>query len=335
MRNGIKMPVLLVAAMAAAFITGRRDPAARQDSEASVQPKETEPVAAPLIPELVETDLPFSWARVEASDLIEFVNNLQQVSCPQRTVIDLVKGRLRRESAAKAPRNFMMNAADQVQRRLRDEAAVDAVVYGQLKLRRPARSANVLFTAEQEEAVAVAFARYPALQPDPTNPLVSEQATSNKVARITFLAPQFSEEQMVYYKLDREEEVYRVYRVFGGIDTSKEEFLAVAVALEAAEIRAINGQLPPETINTLGKVLSPERLTLVQDLQKPQYQAIRDFGLSRQVAPYAVNSLMRLRREIFPSDINAYTRGVRQTLKEQRLADDFLRTRRIHLGKEL
>src|SRR6185436_7053259 len=171
---------------------------------------------------------------------------------------------------------------------------IESIMYDELKLQRPVRSANSLFTAEQEEKIAEAKKQFPSIGIDPTNPESAVASKNNRLARLQFLSRDLSEEQLRYYKLDREGEAHRVEMLVGGMQPTKDEFLRIADAIEGKDSGLINGHFSPELVEALRRALPPERLALLEDLQQPQYAAIREFAFRFQSRPATVGLLASL-----------------------------------------
>jgi hypothetical protein len=330
---------LFVVTFAVCFSYGRHETGQDKTFQPSVSRQKTVQEIAPEI--IFETQAPFTWSKLESTNYQEFVNNLRAVRCPERTITEIVRADLMKLYAPKFAEVSMIRidsnprvlVREKLHKREAITAEIDAILKD-LKLRRPVRSANALFTAEEEEKIAEAFEQFPRIRPDATVPVFSGQAKSNRVARLAFLSQHLSHERLLLYKLDRENDALRVNQLLGGMQPTDQEFLAVGAVIESLDTTTVNGQLKPDAIEALGKVLGQERLNLLQDLQKPEYRAIRNFALSHQLEPQAVNVLVSLRRNIFTQEITMYTERVKIVLTKPNQAETYLRMRGIHSVKQ-
>lgn len=326
---------IFVLGVTVGFVLGRRTPDSASPTRVDVPQVGSQHGDNSFSESAPEEKVAFSWALLESTNYSEYVQNLRAAKCPERTIADIIKAELTKLYAPRFEGITKVGYAksqliEQIQRQRAAETQMEAVMYNQLKLLRPARSASSLFSTEQEERIAEAGRLFPKSRPDPTNPASFSLEKSNRTQRIEFLSQYFSSQELLYYKLDREEGAYRVYQLLSGMQPSKEEFLAVAAAIDGMDGVVITSPLPPELLLGLQHTLSPERLALLQYLQKAEYRAIREFALSSQIAPDVVNSLVVLRRNVFPEDPITYTQQVKAVLTKPGEAEKYLNWWGIH-----
>src|SRR5207244_3194072 len=85
----------------------------------------------------------FFWTLIDSPSHVELITNLRAIHCPEATIGDIIRARLRAEYAPKFARiaavgNFADFSSD-VRRRIRDRQAleqeIDLVMYDQLKIK--------------------------------------------------------------------------------------------------------------------------------------------------------------------------------------------------------
>ena len=339
MKKLLGLLALFVVTFAVGFRYGRHETGKDKILQPSVSLQQTSQGIAPE--SMPDPRVPFTWSKLESTNYQEFVNNLRAVRCPEKTITEIVRADLMKLYAPKFAEVAMIRVGNNprvlVPEMLRKREAITAeidTILKDLKLRRPVRSANALFTAEEEEKIAEAIEQFPRIRPDATDPVFSGQAKSNRVARLAFLSQHLPQDRLLIYKLDRENDAVRVNQLLGGMQPTEQEFLAVGAVIEELDTTTVNGKLKPDSIETLRKVLGTERLSMLQDLQKPEYQTIRTFALSHQLEPYVVNSLVTLRRDFFTQDVESYNRQVKVILTKPNQAESYLRMRVIHSVKQ-
>ena len=279
-----------------------------------------------------------AWSRLQSVDYAEFVSNLRIAGCPEVTITAILRSEVTRAHAPMFAEivksgsftNPKAGNLEGTRKRAELNAKIDAILYDQLSLQRPIRSANTLFTAEQEEKIAEARKRFPFVRKDPTNPETVIQSNSNRVARLEFLSQHLSPEQLRFYKLDREGEASRVELLLQGMQPTRSEFLKVADAIEGKDTSILDGVLRPELLEDLRKVLSPARLALLQELQREEYRQICNMARLFDLAPDTVSTLISLRRETFTRDRADYERQVKALLRQPRAAELYLSNTAIH-----
>jgi hypothetical protein len=334
-----KPAILLVLTLAVAFASGfaiGRGPGIK-----AAKPLVTIALSqeAPLIADPVEKPAPrFDWARLESTNYADFVGNLRAVRCPERTITDIVEADLRRMHAsqfaeiARASALLDTRVREREKTRRTDELIkrIDDILYNDLKLQRPIRSGNTLFTADQEKLIAQARTEHPWVSVDLTNPEASARAWTNRLARLEFLSPYLTREQILFYQLDREGGASRVERLLAGINPTKDEFLRVADVVLGDSSLAFNGSMSPEVAEALSKILAPERLALLKDLQKEEYQTLRMYAVGLQLAPDVIGKLVSLRKSTYDHNPVGYAQEVRKIFSQPHLAEIYLQNRAIH-----
>jgi hypothetical protein len=329
MRKTIIIVLLFVGALAAGFLAGQRQVEKRTLSQ------ETEVVATESAPATNETETvaePFRWSQIATTNNQEFVYNLRTIRCPEPTITEILRGTLQR---AYGPRFVQIakegsfagptRASATAKRREALNAEIESVMYNELKLKRVSRSANTLFTAEQEELITDAVARFPRVNADGANWQV---ANSNLLARLEILTPYLTEEQMQYYKLDREGGAPQVDKLLRGMQPTKEEFLIVARAIEGQDTSLTNGMINPALMATIQGVLAPDRFALLQNLQLPEYRTILAYAQARRWPNETVNTLLQLRKTIYPIDPTTYQAKVIALLPQE--GPGYLQNKTIH-----
>jgi hypothetical protein len=279
----------------------------------------------------------FQWSALETTNYVDFVRRLRTIGCPERTITDIVRGELTRMYAPRfaeiARTGNRGNLSSEMQEKSRKrellKRQIESMMYDQLKLRRAGRSAGVQFTAEEEEIIAEARSQFAPRMRDPTDPVSVELSLSNRAARLNFLSRYLTPEGLRYYKLDREGDAVRVDMLLRGMKPTKEEFLAVADAIEGKDDAVTNGSLQPEVVNQLQHVLRPERLALLLNLQRPEYKAIVTFSKVYQLQLEKVNELVQLRSTMARDTVNVYRQQVEACLGP-RLSVVYLANRAIH-----
>jgi hypothetical protein len=187
-----------------------------------------------------------------------------------------------------------------------------------------------LFTAEQEEKITEIVARFPRIQSDGPNQAVKETENSNRVARLQFLAQYLSEDQLLYYKLDREGRAPLIERLLQGMQPTKDEFLGVAKAMEGKDTDMTNGVSQPSLIDSLQNILSPDRFALLSSLQQPEYRALFNFARTYHLPTETISSLVEIRRKKDTQDPQTYRKQVATILKPAPITAVYLADKAIH-----
>jgi hypothetical protein len=331
---------LLFGVLAASFVAGYALVGTRPDlvtAPAEQPAPETGPTATPE-PTTPRPHPRLAWARIESSDHAAYVANLHAVGCPERTIIDILRGQVASTFSTGAVRhptfqdyaNYARYLRERMDARTQLDGQVDSILYSQLKLKRQPRSAGVLFTAQEEAAITEARSLFPAQAQPTVDGDAGVQARSNKVARLDLLSRSLSPEKILYYKLDREGDAPKVQSVLDGLEPTKEEFLAAAAALDGKDLSAPQGRCSPEVMAALQSALSPERFAQLQDLVRPEHQAVLLFGRINHLAKPTVRALLELRRS-WPGEVSAaYEQGATSILQDPHTVFLYLHNAGIH-----
>src|SRR6185436_13312088 len=102
------------------------------------------------------TVVPFKWSSLESTNFQSFINNLRSVKCPERTITDIIRPELTRAYSSKfaeivrttALSDPLSRIQERGRKQLEINREIESIMYDELKLQRPVRSANSLFTAE-------------------------------------------------------------------------------------------------------------------------------------------------------------------------------------------
>jgi hypothetical protein len=331
---------LLFGVLVPSFVVGYMLVGARPN-HVTVPAQQSAPESAPDPIQEPTTPRPpprFTWARIESADYAVCVANLRAVSCPERTIIDILRGQIQTAVSTGAVRratfqdyaNYARYLRERMDATARLDGQVDSILYRQLNLKRQPRSAGVLFTAQEEEAIAEARSLFPAQAQASTDGAAGAQAKSNKVARLDLLSRSLSPEKMLYYKLDREGDAPRVQSLLSGLEPTREEFLAVAAATDGKDLSAQHGQYSAEATAAVQSALPPERFAQFQDLLRPEYQAVLLFGRINRLPRARIKALLELRRT-WPGEASAaYQQGAASVLQDPRTVFLYLHNAGIH-----
>lgn len=327
----------LVVSLAAGFRAGLQG-GYRTDRTAMALPDQEQGAAQPAQGPPSEEVIPFKWDRIESTNYQQFVENLRTVGCPEPTIRAVVRAELERYYAprfakiAQSDNYANLPAQNRERRAKRDELAneIDSVMYDQLGIQRPVRSASPLFTLDEEGRITQALTQFPRIRTEPTDSDGMARAESNRLARVQFLSQYFTPEQMLYYKLDREGDGLRIERLLQGMQPTKDEFLGVAKVVESKDTALVNGAFKADVAEALQSALSSDRFALLQLLQRPEYQRIFSFARQYQLPDDATAALVSLRRNAFTQDEAAYRQKVLAVLTQPQMAAGYLNDRTIH-----
>ncbi len=278
------------------------------------------------------------WASLDSADTKVLVANLRSVSCPERCLWDILKGRLTRSSAtnymALARAQNFSSPQSQWQQRQQQKAQLDkqieALMRDQLGLTPPVRSPGMLFTAEQEAAIAEARQQFPVLPVDPTNPDSIAQATSNRTARLQVLMTALPSDALRNYKLEREGYVDRIAQCLRGLQPTKAEFLAAADALDWGDACLAGGGLTPAMGTALQSTLGPTRFAELQQLQSPGCRAVLNFVQVYNLPADTEAALLGLWKEFSTLEQAEYKKRAEALLVNPQLVDRYLSNSQIH-----
>lgn len=280
----------------------------------------------------------FRWAQVESASLPVLVSNLRLYQCPGQTVFYIAEGRLKDAYASNYVVNFnprsYASPQDQMRERIQKKILVDreieSILHDELHLSAPPRSAGVMFSAEDEQHIADAFALYPKTHSDYGNPNSVLLNATNRLNRLHYLAACFDSEKMQYYKLDREGDAVLVGNLAKNLHPTRAEFFAIGAAIEGKDTTLEDGAFKPDVARSLKAVLSPERFLLLQNLQREEIKAVFTFanfhGLSWDIADH----LAGLRINLGQTDLIRYQAQVEALIKDPDLASRYLRNVSIH-----
>lgn len=282
--------------------------------------------------EVASEQVPFNWSRLESTNYEEYVSNLRTIACPEQTIVDILRGEISAQLAARFSQTNKLSdyGNPQIQMRQMLKKEGDSILYNQLKLQRPIRSAGVLFTSEEEERMAEAKLRFPMRDTLSTAAISIVKSDSNRVARLEFLSNYLSSEKIRYYKLDREGDAPKVQWILRGLQPTKEEFFAVADVIEGKDTSMHNGYYQPEVTAALQSVLSPDRFAYLQDMLQPEYQAILMFGRINRLSQNTISALVQLRRNWLNQDAETYQQQVGLLLKQPQTTARYLNDKGIH-----
>jgi hypothetical protein len=180
---------------------------------------------------------------------------------------------------------------------------VDRILYEELRLSRPDRPGS-LFTSEQERIIAEASVRFPIVEGDPS------ATWGNQTARIEFLSSQLPGELFMVYKLTREGLLVRVNRVTAGFHPNRQEFFAIAEAVDRVPGAGMLPDTSAELKAALQACLKPERFETIMALQSPPIRAIADHLPGVQPGDPMLDTLVELRQKVYPVDRDRYVQQV-------------------------
>ena len=167
------------------------------------------------------------WSYLQEGSIVDYVNNLRQIACPDETISDIIFSDLMRKNDVKISPALRMNLLALV---ARQQDAMSKMVVAGL----PPYSLNpdyFLSPAELDQA-RKSLESYPITGDD-----------SNAVPREAMLS-QFNEEQMIYFKSEFEHFGPTVVRTLAGFRPRQDEYYAMISAMDKNSSQALLEKLP-------------------------------------------------------------------------------------------
>lgn len=257
-----------------------------------------------------------------------------------RKILYVVQGRLKAAYAAKyaaiALEGDYARPPEQMRQRMLDrrklDLELDSIMYEQLRLQRPARSAGLIFTSADEQRIADGFAAFPMAAADLADPQAVAQSLTNRYDRLELLAPCFSPDKMLYYKLDREGDAEHIGRLVENFHPTRDEFFGIAAAVEDKDSSLAGGVFKDDVAKALHAVLTPDRFELFQSLQRDEIRAVCAFAKFKGLSPETTDRLVRLRLDLPKMDLASYREQVQLLIQDPRDVSQFLHDNSIHPG---